>query len=57
MNIYDVARIPRDFKTWSLTCKPRTNGDKPSGGATPIMALPVPDAPLRTCACSTGQSR
>lgn len=56
MNIYDVARVPKDFKSWSLTRKPRSNGDKPPGGATPI-ALPVPDAPLRTCARSTGQSR
>jgi len=56
MNIYDVARGPKDFKSWSLTRKPRGNGDKPPGGAAPI-ALPVPDAVLRTCARGTGQIR
>lgn len=56
MNIYDIASIPRDFKSWSLAHKQHANDDKPPGGATPI-ALPMPDAPLRTLARGTVQNR
>jgi hypothetical protein len=56
MSICDVARIPKDSKSWSLAREPGSNGDKPPGGTTPI-ALPVPEAPLRTSTRHTGQSR
>ena len=56
MNIYEIAHISKDFKSWSLTHKPRSNDDKPPGGATPIV-LPVPDEPLRTFARGIGQNR
>jgi hypothetical protein len=52
VNIYEIACVSKDFKSWSLANKqPVNDDDKPPAGATPI-ALAVPDAPLRTRARS-----
>jgi hypothetical protein len=56
MNINEIARVSKNFKSWSLTHNQRSNDDEPPGGATPI-ALAAPDGPLRTFARGTGQNR